>query len=231
MGEFKKTYLSNNNRIVINRSEIVAFISGGERYSTNTIEDNVIDLEEGDAVFQSDSCQCTNEEHEGLSSIQNVVFEVQANRKVQKYAVEVGYCPECNAFYIPKESRKYLSDRGKITHPIRGAHDLFEYKTSGEAFDEEKEVLDKLEKRLKKKLDRERPSGNLYETGDYDEIARMDKSALIWFSKREKELQVFMNCPYNGRIDVGKGNSQRTYYIGGAADSDQYIEGFRVYSS
>ena len=231
MGKFNKTYLNTDSLHGTNESEIVAFISGGKRYSVNTIKDDIIKLEREDAVFQADECQCTNEQHRGMSTIQNVVFEVQANKIVQKYAVEVGFCPECNAFYIPKESRKYLSDRGKIIHPIRGAHDLFEYKTSGEAFEEERAVLKNLQKTIHRKLDRERPEGNLYETGDYDEIAQMNKSALIAFYKHENEMERFLSCPYSGRLDVGKGNAHKTYYIGGALDEDEVIEGFSVYSS
>lgn len=124
----------------MNPKDYVAFISNGKKLTLDGVED-VVDLEPHDQVIQADECNCTHKEHIASCEIVNVAVEVERGKKViKRYVVEMAFCKECAAYYIPQKSYEFLSSQGMITHHIKGGVRLFEYMKFGDSYDEEKGI-------------------------------------------------------------------------------------------
>lgn len=218
----------------MDRNSYVAFISNGRALSVpNTKE--IVELEPHDQVIQSDECTCTNKEHIYNCEIENVAIEVKAGKNnTYRYAVEMAFCTECGAYYIPQKSYEYLESKGSITHKIRGGVQLFKYLTHGAAFDEEKDALAKVEKGLEQEYAKLPKPISRYAIDDgcgglYDVQSQKYSAAKIY--EKQDQINAVMQEPYVGRMDVSKkdGSSHQTFYIG--KTEDKQIGNIRVYSS
>lgn len=209
----------------MNPKDYIAFISNGKELSLAGVKD-VVNLESHDQVIQADECNCTHKEHIASCEIVNAAVDVENSKKqIRRYVVEMAFCKECAAYYIPQKSYEFLSSQGIITHHIKGGVRLFEYMKHGDSYDEEKSALSKLLALLEKEYDSiEIPfpdvgkyavddgCGGLFSVG-YKKSA--NKSA---FELREK-ISDIMSEPYIGRIDVSDaGKTRKTFYIGKAED-------------
>ncbi len=196
----------------------VSFISNGREISVSAAKDSV-ELEPHDQVFQSDECTCTHKEHIMECEIENVDVDVRdARKKISHYIVEMAFCKECGAYYIPQKSYELLSDRGVITHPVKGAVTLYKYFTSGDSFDEEKAQLGKVERELHKAYDNLPKPISRYAIDDgcggLHDIQSQKYAAQEIYAKQDA-LSKLIAEPYIGRLDVSKQGKGRTiYYIG-----------------
>lgn len=209
----------------MNPKDYIAFISNGRELTLVGVKD-VVDLESHDQVIQADECNCTHKEHIASCEIVNVVVDVENNKKqIKRYVVEMAFCKECAAYYIPQKSYEFLSSQGIITHHIKGGVRLFEYMKHGDSYDEENEAY----KSLRKVLDEEYekvvipyPEYGKYSVDDgcgglisASYAKEANKKA---FEQRDK-LTEMMAEPYIGRIDVSDfGKTKKTFYIGKTED-------------
>lgn len=209
----------------MNSKDFIAFISNGRELTLAGVKD-VVDLESHDQVIQADECNCTHKEHIASCEIVNVAVAVEnSNRHVRRYAVEMAFCKECAAYYIPQKSYEFLSSQGIVTHHIKGAVRLFEYMKHGDSYDEENEAY----KRLKQVLDEEYksvvipyPDYGKYTIDDgcggVINAAYAKEANKNAFEQRDKLTEMIAE-PYIGRIDVSDdGKTRKTYYIGKTED-------------
>lgn len=217
----------------MSNSKYIAFISNGEELSVSAIKE-IEALETHDQVIQANECSCTQKEHLLNCEIVNVEVKVETNLKIEKkYVVEMAFCKECGAYYIPQSSFKFLSDQGRITHHIKGGIKLFEYMSHGESYNEEAIQLSKIEEKIQEQYDSLPKVVSRYAIDDgcggCMDLQSQKNSAKDIYEKQD-ELNALMRNPYYGRIDVSdSSNTKHTYYIGGA--NDKFIGDFRVYSA
>ena len=208
---------------VMDRNNYIAFISNGKVLSVPN-EKEIIKLEASDQVIQSDECTCTNKEHIYNCEIENVAIEIKSGKNnIDRYVVEMAFCMECGAYYIPQKSYEYLESKGTIIHKIKGGVQLFKYLDHGAAFDEEKRTLENLEKALLKEYEVKPASTSRYAIDDgcgglYD--LQGQKYYLDRIFKTHDRINEIMQNPYSGRIDVSKtdGSDRETFYIGKVED-------------
>ena len=210
----------------------VAFISNGRELSVSLAEE-IVELELHDQVIQSDECTCTHKEHISNCEIEHVAVDVEDSKKrITKYIIEMAFCTECGAYYIPQESYEYLTQRGITTHHIKGGVRLFEYMKSGDAYEEEKKHLAKIEKSLNVEYNNLPKPISRYAIDDgcggLFDVQSQKYAAKSIYEKQDK-ISAMMAEPYVGRIDVSdNGNDRKTYYIG--RTEDKMIGGILVYS-
>ncbi|MGN1155834.1 MAG: hypothetical protein ACI4TK_06630 [Agathobacter sp.] len=219
----------------MNPKDFIAFISNGKELTLAGVKD-AVDLESHDQVIQADECNCTHKEHIASCEIVNVAVDVENSKKqIRRYVVEMAFCKECAAYYIPQKSYEFLSSQGIITHHIKGGVRLFEYMKHGDSYDEEKAALS----RLKKVLDAEYEEIKIPypEYGKYtvDDgcggliSASYAKQANKKAFEQRDNLSKMMAEPYIGRIDVSDaGKARNTFYIG--KTDDRMVGDIFVYS-
>jgi len=217
----------------MDRKNCVAFISDGEVFGVPE-EKDIVELETHDQVLVSDGCTCTNKEHIYNCEIENVALEISAQKIRTRYAVEMAFCTECGAYYIPQKSYEYLESKGDFVHEIKGGAQLFKYLKRGAAFDEEKKTLENIERDLYAQYkDLPEPvsryaiddgCGGLYSLQGQKESSQ-------WIYDMQDKINAMMQEPYVGRIDIAKaaGKGHDTYYIGKTEDTR--IGNVFVYSS
>lgn len=212
--------------------DYVAFISNGNELALSCIEE-VVELEVHDQVIQANECNCTHKEHLGSCEIENVVVEVETKKKtLKKYIVEMAFCKECAAYYIPQKSYEFLSDQGSVTHHVKGGVRLFEYLKHGEAFEEEKAELRKIETSLQSEYNHLPKPVSRYAIDDgcggLHDVQSEKYSARRIYEKQD-EINDKMQQPYVGRIDVSdSGDDKKIYYIG--RTDDRRVGDIYVYS-
>ncbi len=217
----------------MNQKDYVAFISNGKKLSLAGIFD-VVDLEKHEQVIQADECNCTHKEHISNCEIINVAVEVENSKKiVKRYVVEMAFCKECAAYYIPQKSYEYLSEQGVVTHHIKGGVRLFEYMQYGESYEEEKAQLEKIESDLMREYNNLPKPVSRYAIDDgcggLMDLQSQKYSAKAIYEKQD-EINELMSQPYIGRIDVSdSGHNRKIYYIG--KTEDKHVGSIVVYSS
>lgn len=208
--------------IQMNSKDYVAFISDGKELTLAGIRE-AVDLESHDQVIQSNECSCTHKEHMVSCEIENVVVDVENSKKIiRRYVVEMAFCKECAAYYIPQKSYEFLSSQGIITHHIKGGVRLFEYMKYGDSYDEEKAQLDHIESVLMKEYNDLPGPVSRYAVDDgcggLRDIQSQKYSAKEIYDKQDA-INELMSQPYIGRIDVSdSGNNRKAYYIGRTGD-------------
>lgn len=208
--------------IQMNPKDYTAFILNGKELSLVGIGE-VVDLESHDKVIQANECNCTRKEHIASCEIVNVAVDVENSRKmIRKYAVEMAFCKECAAYYIPQKSYEFLSSQGIITHHIKGGVRLFEYMKYGDSYDEEKRQLQHIESVLMQEYNRLPKPVSRYAVDDgcggLIDLQRQKYSAKEIY-KRQDAINELMSQPYIGRIDVSdSGRRRKNYYIGRIED-------------
>ena len=214
-------------------NEYKGFISNGEEISLSSVKD-IFDIEEHEQVFQADGCICTNKEHGISCQIVHVGIPVKTSKKtVNRYVVEMGFCRECNAYYIPQKSYEYLANHGEVLHQIVGGVSLYKPMTYGTSYNEEKRQLEVLEKELEKESIKYKPTVSKYQVDDgcgglYSLQSQKEANADNYI--KQEEIEKLKEEPYIGRIDLQTGNNNReTYYIGKV--EDKVIGSIRIHSS
>ena len=210
----------------------VAFVSNGKELSASGATE-IVELEVHDQLIQSDECTCTNKAHINSCEIENVAIEIENKKQCSKYIVEMAFCQECGAYYIPQKSYEFLETKGELTHRVKGGIRLFEYLDHGPSFEEEKDALNRLEKILQKEYDKLPKVVSRFAIDDgcggLRDIQSQKYSAEKIY-KMQDDLCEKMDNPYVGRIDVSNpdGSGRVTYYIGHT--EDKLIGDIRVYS-
>lgn len=196
------------------------FIQEGKRkeYDYSYVA-NCYNLTEEDTVVISDSVYCRLDGHrteEVLALIR--VHQKRGGRK--SYLFLVGYCSECQKYYMDEEDYKVVYNLGRPEVTILSdlEHDDYHI-SSGEVFNIEREHLKQLEDAIDDEITdiHNQPDYvNPFATGDYDDGNLSFAKA---FSKRKygpqlEKLTGYQPKPYNYRVDIKLEDETETYYVG-----------------
>lgn len=216
----------------MNPKDFIAFISNGKELTLAGVRD-VVDLESHDQVIQADECNCTHKEHIASCEIVNVAVDVENSKKqIKRYVVEMAFCKECAAYYIPQKSYEFLSAQGIIMHHIKGGVRLFEYMKHGDSYDEEQAQLKHIESVLMQEYNNLPKPVSRFAVDDgcgglFDLQGQKYAAKAIY--EKQDEINELMAQPYIGRIDVSDaGKSKKKFYIG--KTDDRTVGDIFVYS-
>lgn len=181
------------------------------------IDDEYELIDEKDTVVVNYSRSCIEEEHEAEDTLALIKVREKKNGLVV-YLVLIGYCSECEKYYIAKEDYELLAEKGRPLVTMIDETGTFSTITSGKTFDAEKEHLDTLENLLDHKINEiENSPGYLakYATSFYDDGALASaKRASEPLYKEIDRLGNYKDKPYGYRTDLTCDNKTETYYLG-----------------
>lgn len=177
-----------------------------------------IELDSEDTIVISYSRACT-EEHE-TEDVLGLVRVDEKKNGLMNYLILLGYCEECEKYYMDKDDYAILYKRGRTETQIYNDTDFDYMETSGAVFNSENEHLQRLENDLNSSIQeiRNRPDYvGKYETnrGGYDDGGlSFSKSISENYYKEIERLENYIPKPYGYRTDLTDGNTTVTYYLG-----------------
>ncbi|SDL37472.1 O-acetyl-ADP-ribose deacetylase (regulator of RNase III), contains Macro domain [Sarcina sp. DSM 11001] len=160
---------------------------------------------------------CIEEDHEAEDTL--ALIKVQEKKEgIKYYVVLVGYCEECEKYYIAKEDFALLAENGRPVLTLIDETGTYNYITSGKTFDRERDHLNELEGTLDKKIDDIQHSPGYvakYAVGDYDDgsliYAKYQCEPLY---KEIDRLSGFKPRPYEYRTDLTFNDQTEIFYLG-----------------
>lgn len=160
---------------------------------------------------------CIEEDHEAEDTL--ALIKVQEKKEgIKYYVVLVGYCEECEKYYIAKEDFALLAEKGRPVLTLIDETGTYNYITSGKTFDRERDHLNELEGTLDKKIDDIQHSPGYvakYAVGDYDDgsliYAKYQCEPLYQEIDR---LSGFKPRPYEYRTDLTFNDQTEIFYLG-----------------
>ena len=189
---------------------------------------NCYQLSETDTVVVSDSIYCTIDGHDDTEEVVALI-RVQEKRGGRKgYLFRLGYCADCQKYYMAQEDYKALYSIGRPEVIILRDIDDSDYQiTSGEVFNLERDHLGSVEKKIsdeQKTIMNSSDYVSPFATGDYDDgnLSFAKYRSRIKYGKRLEELSGYEPKPYSYRVDISLDGETETYYIGAA---DIFLEG------
>ncbi len=211
----------------------IAFITDGEERSASAAN-NVVELESHDQILVSSECSCTNSDHMNNCEIVYADLGIKnKNNREENYIVEMAFCKECSAYYIPRKSFNYIRKKGPINHEIKGGVILYELISSGPEFQEEQKQLQIIRRGLEAQLG-QIPKPKSFVDMKYESETSIYSFQTLKFEnediqRKKREIEFQLRSPYHGRIDIGDPDNPTTYYIGGV--EDKKIAGVYIHSS
>ena len=174
-------------------------------------------VDEKDTVVVGYSRSCIEEDHEAEDTLALIKVQEKKNG-LTFYLVLIGYCSECEKYYIAKEDYELLAKKGRPLVTMIDETGSFSTITSGNTFVDEKEHLNTLERILDQKISEiEASPGFLskYATSFYDDGALASaKRASEPLYKEIDRLGDYKAKPYGYRTDLTYGDKTETYYLG-----------------
>ena len=195
------------------------FLQNGQ-VSLYTYEDEIdwIELTKEDIAVVSYSRTCT-QEHE----TEDVLGLVRVHEKkdgLTDYLILIGYCDECEQYYIDRDDYSLLYEKGRPEILIYDDTNSDYMVTSGTVFDLEEAHLQELEQELSASIQSIRSRSDFvakYATtrGGYDDggLAFSKNKSENYYNEIER-LGNYMPKPYGYRTDLVDGDTEVTYYLG-----------------
>lgn len=176
-------------------------------------------LSEDDVVVVSFSTSCSELEHETVDVL--AIMEILEKEGTKAYyLVLMGYCSECEKYYIDQDDYKIIYEKGRPYIQVQDDTNSDYYITSGSIFDEENEHLVKLEGRLEQKIAEIEAHPDFVgkysvNRGGYDDGGLHFRKALAEPLRVEKERYAsYIPNPYAKRAEFSDGDSTKVYYLG-----------------
>ena len=174
-------------------------------------------MDEKDTVVVGYSRSCIEEDHEAEDTLALIKVQEKKNG-LTFYLVLIGYCSECEKYYVAKEDYELLAKRGRPLVTTIDETGTFSAVTSGSTFADEMQHLNTLEDILDHKINEiESSPGFLskYATSFYDDGALASaKRASEPLYKEIERLGDYKAKPYGYRTDLTFGDKTETYYLG-----------------
>lgn len=174
-------------------------------------------VDEKDTVVVGYSRSCIEEDHEAEDTLALIKVQEKKNG-LTFYLVLIGYCSECEKYYVAKEDYELLAKRGRPLVTTIDETGTFSAVTSGSTFADEMQHLNTLEDILDHKINEiESSPGFLskYATSFYDDGALASaKRASEPLYKEIERLGDYKAKPYGYRTDLTFGDKTETYYLG-----------------
>ena len=194
------------------------------------VSSNCYQLSESDTVIVSDSIYCTIDGHDDTEEIVALIWVLQKRGGRKAYLFHLGYCRDCQKYYMAQEDYKALYAIGRPEVTILRDIDDTDYQiTSGEVFNLERDHLGTIERQISDEVKAIQSSSdyvNPYATGDYDDgnLSFAKYQSQNKYGARLEQLAGFAPKPYSYRVDISLDGTTETYYIGAA---DIYLNGKR----
>ncbi len=175
------------------------------------------ELDENDTVVIEHSRYCPEEDHE--TRIVLCLIQVQEKREgFRLYLVLMGYCEECDQYYIDKEDYELIISKGRPSVTVIDNTDSFYKITSGSAFDQERDHLNELEGDIDKavrKIEANPAYVEKYGVSDYDDGGfNFNKNISAGLRKERVKLLDYEDKPYGYRADITFAGSTEVFYLG-----------------
>ena len=177
-------------------------------------------LSETDIVVVSDSIYCTIYGHDLVEEVVALIRVFQKSGERKNYLFHLGYCTDCQKYYMDQDDYKVLYSIGRPEVTILHDFDDTDYSiTSGEVFNLERKHLQKIEKGISKEIKaiESKPDYvNPYATGDYDDgnLAYAKYVSRNKYDEQLRKLSKYKPRPYSYRVDISSDSTTETYYIG-----------------
>ncbi len=178
-------------------------------------------LTEADTVVVSDSIYCTLDDHDTETVLGLIWVTEKASRSRKSYLFMLGYCPECQKFFMDETDYKtiYRVGRPEVTLLLDVTDNSYMI-TSGEVFDLEKKHLRSIEEEINNEV-RAIHSRPDY-ISPYATISGYDDGNLAYskavskrkYEPRLKDLSEYKGRPYQYRVDITADGQTEVYYIG-----------------
>lgn len=201
------------------------FIQDGKRQQYNyDFNADCFKLTEEDTVVISDSIYCMLDGHD-TKEVLAMIMVKQKREGRKAYLFMVGYCAECQKYYMDEEDYRVVYALGRPEVTILSDLDGDDYHiTSGEVFNLERTHLKELEDNIDEEITdiHHQPDYvNPFAVGDYDDGNLSFAKALSKskYGPRLEELESYQPKPYSYRVDITAEGTTETYYVG-AADID-----------
>ncbi len=207
------------------------FVQNGEKVKYDYDNRKWEELPESTILVVSYSRVCSFDDHD--SSDQLVMVRVDEKKGGRKeYLLLVGYCSDCDKYYIAQEDYEIIYSAGRPNVTIYDDTSSNYYIQSGAVFDEEKGYLKKVETGIRDRILDIKSNDDYvskYATGDYDEISALQykKAMSIPLQEEIDEISTHIDKPYGYRVELINGNQSLIYYLGA---TDFEIAGEKIIS-
>ena len=178
-------------------------------------------LNESDTVVVSDSIYCSLDGHDTKEVPRIIFIKKKTDGKRKPYFFKLGYCSDCEKYYMDELDYKILNNLGRPEVLILLDIDDESYNiTSGEVFDLENKHLVDLEKNIDGEVAniKDQPDyvGQHETQSGYDDggLAAAKAESLRKYEPRLQKLYEYQNCPYEYRVDISCADKSEVYYIG-----------------
>lgn len=176
-------------------------------------------LTEADIVVVSDSIYCSLRGHE-TEEVLALIWVNQKKGGRKSYIFVVGYCAQCQKYYIDMDDYNVIYSLGRPEVTILSDVNEADYQiTSGEVFDLERNHLSNIESGITREIEEIHACPdyvNPYAVGDYDDgnLSFAKSLSANKYGKRLEELENYIPKPYSYRVDISADGETETYYIG-----------------
>lgn len=177
------------------------------------------ELTEDDTMIVSYSRSCSEADHETEDILALLTVDEKKGGR-SKYLVLMGYCSECEKYYIDQDDYNLIYDKGRPMVMVQDDTNSDYYVTSGSVFDSEKKHLDDLEGKLDSKISEIKANPNFvsqYAISDvgYDDGGLAFRKAMAEPLRKEMEqIASYMPNPYAHRADFAFEDDTKVYYLG-----------------
>lgn len=183
--------------------------------------DNFYYLTEEDTAVVSDSCYCPLDGHDTETVLGLIWVNEKISRRRRSYLVMLGYCAECNKFYMDQTDYETIYRNGRPEVRIIVNLDDQSYMiSSGEVFNIERVNLEVMEKKIDheiKKIHEKPDYVSQYETVSYNDdgdlLVRKSRSKRK-YEPRLEELAGYIPQPYEYFVEITSDGKKEKYYIG-----------------
>ena len=196
------------------------YVENGKRKKYGNIRSNIPTLREDDTLVVTDVMEC-----EPGHEVKDVLAAVQVDVKkegMRWFACALGYCEECDKYFILEDDYLALVREGRPIARIGDPMNVDTHVRSGEIFNQENKRLARTEETIQKDIDRIKASPDFVEqyattasTGlDHDQIQYMKGRSKSEYQPTITRDESYKKQPYTYRVDLKAGNNYRTYYLG-----------------
>lgn len=183
---------------------------------------NCYKLTEEDTVVVSDSIYCTLSGH-NTDEVLALIMLQEKNGAKKAYMFMVGYCSQCQKYYMDVEDYKAAYHYGRLETTIISDFDDVDFMiTSGEVFALERKHLENVEHDIDTSINVIKSSPDYISQYAIDIDGALAGGGLTFakaaskmkYGKRLEELDSYVSRPYTYRVDISADGETETYYIG-----------------
>lgn len=196
------------------------FVQEGKRQQyTYSHNPDCYKLTEYDTIVISDSIYCNLDGH-NTEEVLALIMVKQKREGRKAYLFLVGYCNECQKYYMDENDYKVVYNLGRPEVTVLSDLENDNYHiTSGEVFNLEKRNLDRLERSIDREISyihNQSDFINPFAVGSYDDgnLSYAKHLSKTKYGKRLDQLSSYRPKPYNYRVDITADGNTETYYVG-----------------